>query len=171
MFSLPAAEHHRKCLLIICCTHNRNKYTCASCLCLSGDKMAAMASTKLMRPALLWKLLYGSILSSMKLRGEFTRLTQFVRCVDLNLNISATQLILETTNQPENDRAGGGTASSELWESEADYQIHCKFYCIGFKTIQLWRTSFFGVHSRAKIQNTISTLLHWHNHNNVLQWN
>ena len=70
---------------------------------------------------------------------------------ELNLNTSATQLIWEPTLrdtsrvgrkaatccscQPENDGAGGGTASTELWDSEVDYLIHCKFYGIGFKTV------------------------------------
>ena len=38
-----------------------------------------------------------SILSSIRSTGETTRPTQFVRCVELNWNISATQLIWETT--------------------------------------------------------------------------
>ena len=94
-FSLPAAERYRKRLLILCCTGMRTKHTCASCLCLSGDRMAAMASTKPIRPEPTCKLMYGSISSSMKSRGELTRPTQFVRCVELNT--SATWLIWETT--------------------------------------------------------------------------
>ena len=79
---------------------------------------------------LLGKLLYGRILSSIKSRGEMARPTQFVRCVELKLNTSATQIHLrnhlaypprvgrETATccrcQPKNDRAGGDTASTEL---------------------------------------------------------
>ena len=46
-FSSLAAERYRKCLLILCCTRMRTKHTCASYLCLSGDKMAAVTGTKL----------------------------------------------------------------------------------------------------------------------------
>ena len=59
-------------------------------LCLDADKLIIGIVN-------LWKLLYGSILSSMNSRVESTRPTQFVRCVDLNLNTLATQLIWETT--------------------------------------------------------------------------
>ena len=72
----------------------------------------------------------------MKSREEFTRPIQFVRCKELNLDTSATQLFekppctipprvgREATTcsrcQPENDWAGGGTASTKLWESAPD---------------------------------------------------
>ena len=44
-----------------------------------------------------WKLLYGSILSSMKSTGKLTRPTQLVRYVELNLSTLAAQFIWENT--------------------------------------------------------------------------
>ena len=91
-FSSPAAERYRKCLLILCCTWAPN--TRASCLCLSGNKMAAMASTKPIRlaPTSL-KATVWQHFEFHKVEGDLTRPTQFIRCVELNLNTLATQLI------------------------------------------------------------------------------
>lgn len=47
-FSLLAAEYYRKRLVILWCSRMRTEHTCASCLCLSGDKTAAMANIALL---------------------------------------------------------------------------------------------------------------------------
>ena len=107
-------------------THAHRTHTCE--LFMFERWQNAMASTKPMKPAQ----------TSLKA----TVWQQFVRCVELNLNTSATQLILKPPCaipprigreaatccwcQPENDRAGSGTASTKLWGSKADYHIHCK---------------------------------------------
>ena len=129
--SSPSAECYRKRLLILCCTSMCTEHTCAICLCLSSDKMAAMASTKpiILTPTSLKATVWQHFeFHEAERRIDKTYTVQFVRCVELNLNTSATQLIWETTLppriereaatccrcQPENNWAGGGTALTKL---------------------------------------------------------
>ena len=111
----------------------------------------------------------------MKSSGELTRPTHFVSCVKLNLNttnlrnrLTLYHPELEEKQRPVADasRRTIKQAVAQLQpnsESEADYQIHCKFYCIGFKTVFSCGERGFsddGDHSRAKIQKATSALLH-----------
>ena len=182
-FSLPAAERYRKRLLILCCTGMRTKHTCASCLCLSGDRMAAMASTKPIRPEPTCKLMYGSISSSMKSRGELTRTTvckvrgtqHFSNMTNLRNHLAQYHPELGEKLWPVEDASQRTIRQLQPnWESIADYQIHRKFYYTGFKT--KFSCGERGVsddclHSRSKTQNTMLPLLHWHSNNDTLQWN
>ena len=137
------------CLLILCCTCMRTKHTCASCLCLSGDKMAATASTKPIRPAstslkaTLWQ---HFVFHEVKWRIDKT----YTVC-----KVCGTQLkYFSSTTYLRNHIAW---YHLDLGEAEADYQIHCKFYCVGFKTILscgergLCRTMVFTLEPRYKI--------------------
>ena len=92
------------------------------------------------------KLLYGSSLSFMKSSGELTRPTQFVRCVELNFNTSATQLIWETTLRDPTQRWREAATSQKRWSRRChgfNWTLRerswlpnpSKFYCIGFKTV------------------------------------
>ena len=137
-------------------------------LCLNADKLIiGILKLKSVHPLqhsvcplhrLLWKLLYGSILSSMKSAGGLTRPTQFVRCVEQNLNTSATQQIWETTLRDTTQRWERSSdllhmpareRSSRRWHSFN--QIQCKFYFIGFKTIFRCEERGFTLEPRYKI--------------------
>ena len=143
---------YTKHLLILCCARMHTEHTCASCLCLSGDRMAAMASTKPIRPAptslkaTVWQHFQfhevkGRIDKTHTVCKVFgTQLKDFGNTTNLRNHLAWHHSELGEKQRPVADasqrkRAGGGTATTELWESGADYQIHYKFYCIWFKTV------------------------------------
>ena len=145
-FSSPAAERYRKCLLILCCTWAPN--TRASCLCLSGNKMAAMASTKPIRlaPTSL-KATVWQHFEFHKVEGDLTRPTQFVRCVELNLNTSATQLIWETTLRD----------TTQSWERSSDLlQMPARE-----RWSRRWHSFSWTLRERSGLPNLLQVLLHW----------
>ena len=91
-FSSAAAERNRKRLPILCYACMRTEHTCVSCLCLSSDKMAAMANTKPVRQL-------KNFGNTANLRNHLARYpATCCRC------------------QQENNQAGSGTASTKLRE-------------------------------------------------------
>ena len=182
---------HSVCLLILCCTGMQNKDTCASCLCLSGDKMAAMASTRPIRlaPTSL-KATVWQHFEFMKFGGRIDKTYTVCKVCGTQLfNTAATQLIWETTlhdstqilerssdllQMParECDGASSGTASTKFGENKQIIKFIASFIAMDFRPYSGERGFLDnGVHSRTTIQHTISALLYWHGHTDALQWN
>ena len=99
------------------------------------------------RHRLLWKLLFGSILSSIKSRGELTRPTQSVKCLELNLKTSATQRIWKTT-LPD---------TTQSWERSSDLlQMPARE-----RSSRRWHSFNRTLREQSGLPNPLQVLLHW----------
>ena len=170
-FSSPAAERYRKHLLILCCTRKCTEHTCVNFLCLSGNKMAAIASTKPARPAPTSLKLYGSILSSMKTytvcKGSGTQLKFFGNTTNLRNHLSwerSSDLLQVPARWRSNSERAKRITKSISSFIALDLRLYSSVENVGFRTMVFTLEPRYKMRNKTSLYNFVLNYLLNENH-------